>query len=65
MKCKIHPKYNGKKKPHYGKAWRFGCTCFDIWLKLQTPRMGVQPTKVIPDKTKYNRKKQDKPSEES
>ena len=61
MKCKLHPKYKGKRQPTSKKP---GCTCFEIWLKLQTPRMGVHPTKVISDKTKYNRKKLNKLSEE-
>ena len=65
MKCKIHPKYNGKKRPTLTTAVWFGCTCAEIWLKLQIPRLGVQPTKVIPDKTKYDRKKLDKPDEET
>jgi hypothetical protein len=28
-------------------------------LKFKPPRFGVQPGKVIPDKTKYSRKKSD------
>lgn len=29
-------------------------------LKYKTPRAGVHPTKVVPDKTKYTRKKKHK-----
>lgn len=52
-KCEKHPKYKGKKKPKYQCA-----KCLSIYLTLKNrPRVLPMPTKVIPDKTKYNRKK--------
>jgi len=52
-KCNKHPKYKGKKKPTNQ------CTmCARLYLTLHaTPRVLPMPTKVVPDKTKYNRKK--------
>jgi len=52
-KCDKHPKYKGKKIPKY--------QCLDC-LRLYTTlhkagRVLPMPTKVILDKTKYNRKK--------
>ena len=58
LKCKVHPKYKGKRKPTSKKD---GCICALIYVMLNAkPRFGVQPTKVVPDKTKYNRKKKHK-----
>lgn len=55
MKCKLHPKYKGIKPPTSTKE---GCICSDIYfninkLKVRAP---ILPTKVIKDKSKYNRK---------
>ena len=57
MKCHKHPKYKGKRKP--------GNTCGDclrIYIAMgKMHRVPVPPpTKVIPDKTKYSRKKKHK-----
>ena len=60
-KCDKHPKYNGSKKP------RTDCDqCWKIYLKKQErkKRVPIRPTKVIPDKTKYTRKKKHKKKEE-
>jgi len=53
QKCKKHPKYNGRRLPKHE------CTeCLSLYLSLhKTPRLLPKPTKVIKDKTKYNRKK--------
>lgn len=52
-RCDKHPKYKGKKKPKYQCE-----KCLSIYLLLKNkPRVLPMPTKVIPDKTKYNRKK--------
>ena len=53
-KCKKHPKYTGKRKP------KTQCIeCLNYYISLGKMRRGVMPppTKVIPDKTKYSRKK--------
>ena len=55
--CPAHPKYKGKKKP------KIACSiCLGIYLKMQKHkhRAPIKPTKVIPDKKKYNRKKKHK-----
>lgn len=52
-KCEKHPKYTGKKKPKYQCV-----ECLGLYITLhKTARVLPMPTKVIPDKTKYNRKK--------
>lgn len=52
-KCDKHPKYKGKKKPKYKCE-----DCLRLYLTLhKTPRVLPRPTRVIPDKTKYNRKR--------
>ena len=51
LKCFKHPKYKGKHLPKHE------CTkCLSIYFALQKPRVLPMPTKVIKDKTKYNRK---------
>ena len=61
LKCSKHPKYKGRKMPDY----KIPCTeCLSIYLTLKNkPRMPHKPTRVIPDKTKYNRKKKHKEEE--
>ena len=52
--CRKHPKYRGKKAP------KDTCdSCLRIYIRLggATRKPTPPPTKVIPDKTKYNRKK--------
>lgn len=51
-KCHVHKKYRGKRKPKYQCE-----TCLSLYLTLKSPRILPMPTKVIPDKTRYNRKK--------
>ena len=54
IKCEKHPKYTGKRKP------KTQCyECLSIYIKMGKMHRGVMPppTKVIPDKTKYSRKK--------
>lgn len=51
-KCLKHPKYKGKGKPKHECT-----TCLSMYLALRVPRMLPRPTKVIKDKTKYDRKK--------
>jgi hypothetical protein len=59
--CAKHPKYKGKKPPTIKTMAVEGCTCLTLYLMLKnTPRVGVMPTKVIKDKTKYTRKKKHK-----
>jgi len=56
MKCAIHPKYKGRKKPKLCENKE--CKCIKIYITLKNkPRILPIPTKVIKDKTKYNRKK--------
>ena len=52
-RCEKHPKYNGRKEP------KNRCVgCLKLYLALHNkPRLPIRPTKVIKDKTKYNRKK--------
>jgi hypothetical protein len=51
LKCSKHPKYKGKKQPTND------CTeCASIYFKLKKPRILPMPTKVIKDKSKYDRK---------
>jgi hypothetical protein len=54
MKCKKHPKYNGRRTPKHE------CTkCLSIYLALkQKPRLLPKPTKVIKSKKTYDRKKE-------
>ena len=61
LKCEKHPKYKGRKEPKY----KVPCVdCLSIYIRLhKKPRMLPKPTKVIPDKTKYNRKKKPKDDE--
>ena len=55
MKCPVHPKYKGKKKPKLSK--NKDCICPKIYLTLRKkPRLLPMPTKVIKDKSKYTRK---------
>lgn len=53
--CDKHPKYKGKKEPKY----KVPCyVCLAIYTRLhKTPRLKPLPTKIVKDKTKYNRKK--------
>ena len=52
-KCVKHPKYTGKNKPKYQCL-----PCLNLYIILhKAVRVLPMPTKVIPDKTKYNRKK--------
>lgn len=52
-KCNKHPKYKGKRKPKHECL-----TCLSYYLTLSNrPRVIPKPTKIIKDKTKYNRKK--------
>jgi len=60
-KCEKHPKYKGKRKP---KNECPGCLAFYLLLKNK-PRVLPMPTKVIKDKSKYNRKKKHKNKEQS
>lgn len=55
-KCKKHPKYKGTKMPKHE------CTeCLSLYFSLhKKPRLLPKPTKVIKDKTKYDRKKKHK-----
>ena len=63
LRCPIHPKYRGKKKPKF--CTNVNCTCPEIYLKLKSkPRVLPRPTKVMKDKSKYNRKKKHKGSDE-
>jgi len=59
--CKLHPKYKGKKIPTLKAIVSEECTCLVLYLMVKNkPRVGVMPTKVIKDKTKYTRKKKHK-----
>lgn len=52
-RCQKHKKYNGKKMPKTQCS-----TCLSMYLTLKNkPRAVHKPTKMIPDKTKYNRKR--------
>lgn len=55
-KCTKHPKYKGTKMPKHE------CTqCLSLYFSLHNkPRLLPKPTKVIKDKTKYDRKKKHK-----
>lgn len=56
FKCEIHKKYKGNKKPKYQCL-----TCYALYLKIKSkPRILPMPTKIIKDKSKYNRKKKHK-----
>ena len=58
--CDKHPKYKGKKKPKYECI-----DCLNFYLLLKSkPRVLPMPTKVIKDKTKYNRKKKHRDKDE-
>lgn len=60
FKCKIHKKYKGKNKPKYQCL-----ECYALYLKINSkPRILPIPTKVMKDKSKYNRKKKHKRGEE-
>lgn len=54
-KCEKHPKYKGKKKPKHECL-----ACLNMYLSYQKPRMPIKPTRVIKDKSKYNRKEKHK-----
>jgi len=59
FKCKIHKKYKGNKLPKYKCV-----VCYALYLKIKSkPRVLPMPTKVIKDKSKYNRKKKHKKDE--
>jgi hypothetical protein len=59
-KCSKHPKYKGRKKPKYECV-----ECLSIYLLLHSqPRAVHKPTKAIPSKKTYNRKKKHKNKEE-
>jgi len=59
IKCKIHKKYKGKRKPKYECV-----DCLSLYLLLKNkPRVLPMPTKIIKDKSKYNRKKKHKDKE--
>lgn len=63
MKCPIHPKYKGKKKPKLSN--NKDCKCTEIYLKLKNkPRVLPMPTKVYKDKSKYDRKKKHRNKED-
>lgn len=63
MKCPVHPKYKGKKKPKQSNNKE--CICTKIYLELhRKPRVLPMPTKVYKDKSKYDRKKKHKNKEE-
>ena len=50
--CPKHPKYRGKKKPV-----SLCPDCLILYFQISNkPRIGVLPSKVIKDKTKYTRK---------
>lgn len=52
-KCDKHPKYKGNKKPKHQCV-----DCLNLYIALHKGgRVLPMPTKVIPDKTKYNRKR--------
>ena len=57
MSCIKHPKYKGIKRPT-----NVCDGCWTLYLKKQSlkKRVPIKPTKVIPDKTKYSRKKKHK-----
>lgn len=52
-KCTTHPKYKGKRIP---KHECLGCLNFYIEMH-RSPRAPIKPTRVMKDKTKYDRKK--------
>lgn len=55
-KCPVHPKYKGKKKPKMTD--NKDCKCAELFLLLKNkPRVLPMPTKVIKDKSKYDRKR--------
>lgn len=52
-RCAKHPKYNGRKLPK-----NECCGCASLYLSMhKKPRLLPKPTRVIKDKTKYDRKK--------
>lgn len=56
MKCEKHPKYKGRSKPKYECL-----VCLNIYIKIKSkPRILPKPTKIIKDKTKYDRKRDNK-----
>ena len=59
LKCSKHPKYTGKKKPKHECE-----ECLTIYIRLSKPRILPMPTKVIKDKSKYNRKDKHKNEED-
>lgn len=63
MKCPIHPKFKGRKEPKM--CLNKACICLKLYLVLKNkPRMPFKPTRVIKDKTKYDRKKKHKNKDE-
>lgn len=60
-KCEKHPKYKAKKPPGLASLACEGCKCLTLYLLYSNkPRIGVMPTKVVKDKTKYTRKEKHK-----
>lgn len=58
-KCDKHKKYKGRRKPKYECV-----DCLSLYLLLKNkPRVLPMPTKIIKDKSKYNRKKKHKDKE--
>ncbi len=55
--CDKHPKYNGKKEP---KHQCLDCLNLYFFMHQTKSRVLPMPTKIITDKTKYNRKKKHK-----
>ena len=57
-KCSKHPKYKGDKQPRAKNCEG----CLILWAKMiwGKYRREHSPIKVIPDKTKYTRKKKHK-----
>ena len=51
-RCDKHPKYNGRKLP---KNQCVGCATL-YFAMHKKPRLLPKPTRVIKDKTKYDRK---------
>lgn len=50
--CEKHPKYDGTKEPNNECS-----DCLSYYLALhERPRFPIRPTKVIKDRSKYNRK---------
>jgi hypothetical protein len=60
LTCPKHPKYKGKRPPK-----NICPVCFKIWALLAgRQRVGVKPTKIMKDRTKYSRKAKHKTGQE-